>query len=693
MKIKQFIKSILNSYSEIFFLENPIAGLLFLLITFINPYLGISGILAVLSAYLFAKFLNLEKEFLESGFYTYNALLVGLSIGYLFKFGILTLFLVFISGILTLVFSMFLYSIFSYYLKLPILSIPFTVISSIIYLSVAGYTNLFIDALYPHFNILVLEEITPQFLSGFFKSLGAIIFSPYVFTGIIISIVLFFISRILFFLALIGYYIGAFTIYLFKGSFYNVFSDISSFNFILIAVALGGIFLIPSIKSYFIAITAVITSTIVLSATKSFWSFYGIPVFTLPFNLITLMFLYVIGIVGFPYIAKIIRKTPEETLDLFLTSQKRFQGTERGIHLPFAGEWTVWQGFDGKWTHKGQLKYAYDFVITDENGKTYTNEGLNLTDYYAFRKPVLSPIRGRVVKVISDLPDNEIGTVDKENNWGNYVVIYDERGFYVEISHFAQDSIKVKVGDWVEVGTFLGLCGNSGYSPQPHIHVQVQLYPEVGSPTLPFSFVSFISNNEFFSNDLPKEGEKIKPAFADRSKTNKLSFYLDNSFIYEVFIDNKKIDEFEMSVKMAVDGTFYFDTGKGKLYFGKANETFYFYRLDGFDEYLKDIFISAPKIPLTSEKNVIFKDFLPFKLTTSKILKDFILFIASFNHSVGLSKYEGKTINEKIIEGKVYSIFSKKPILTKLELDDVFGIKKIKVGNRTYKLKTINFGG
>jgi len=693
MKIKQFIKSILNSYSEIFFLENPVAGFLFLLITFINPYLGISGILAVLSAYLFAKFLSLEKEFLESGFYTYNALLVGLSIGYLFKFGILTLFLVFISGILSLIFSMFLYSIFSYYLKLPILSIPFTVISSIIYLSVAGYTNLFIDALYPHFNILFLEENTPQFLSGFFKSLGAIIFSPHVFTGIIISIVLFFISRILFFLALIGYYIGAFTVYLFKGSFYNIFSDISNFNFILIGLALGGIFLIPSIKSYFIAIIAVITSTIVLSATKSFWSFYGIPVFTLPFNLITLMFLYVLGIVGFPYIAKIIRKTPEETLDLFLTSQKRFQGIERGIYLPFAGEWTVWQGFDGKWTHKGQLKYAYDFVISDENGKTYINDGLNLTDYYAFRKPVLSPVKGRVVKVISDLPDNEIGTVDKENNWGNYVVIYDERGFYVELSHFAQNSIKVKEGDWVEVGTFLGLCGNSGYSPQPHIHIQVQMYPEVGSPTLPFSFVSFISNNEFFSNDLPKEGEKIKPAFEDRSKTSKLSFYLDNCFTYEVFIDDKKIDEFEMSVKMAIDGTFYFDTGKGKLYFGKANKTFYFYRLDGFDEYLKDIFISAPKIPLTSEKDIIFKDYLPFKLTTPKILKNFVLFIASFNHSIALSKYEGKLIDEKTVEGKIFPAFSKNFILAKLVLDEIFGIKEIKIGNKTYKLKNINFGG
>ena len=32
----------------------------------------------------------------------------------------------------------------------------------------------------------------------------------------------------------------------------------------------------------------------------------------------------------------------------------------------------------------------------------------------------------------------------------------------------------MKPGEWVERGAVLGLCGNSGYSPQPHIHVQVQ---------------------------------------------------------------------------------------------------------------------------------------------------------------------------------------------------------------------------
>ncbi|RMA92477.1 urea transporter [Hydrogenothermus marinus] len=688
-----YLKAILNSYSEILFLQGFITGAIILLSTFINPSIGIAGLISVLSAYFIARFLNMGREFLESGFYTYNALLVGLSIGYLFKITPLTIFFTIIAGILTFIFSVMLYKIFSYYLALPILSIPFVVISSILYLSAYSYSNLFVDSLYPHSHFEFLEDIFPLWLSGYFKSLGAILFLPDVFIGIIFSILLFFSSRILFLLSIIGYITGSLSLYFLTGSYSQAFSDITNFNFILIAMALGGIFLIPSIKSYFIALIGVITSTIVLSATKTFWSFYGIPIFTFPFNFTTLSFIYVLGALGFPLLAKIIRKNPEETLDYYLTTQKRFSGTTRGIYLPFSGEWTVWQGFNDEWTHKGNWKYAYDFVITDENGKTYKGDGLNLTDYYAFKKPVLSPVRGRVVKVVSNLPDNPIGTVDRENNWGNYIVIYDFRGFYVELSHFAQNSIKVKEGDWVEIGSFLGLCGNSGYSPQPHIHIQVQATEEVGSLTLPFSFISYISGKQFFSNNLPKKKEKVKPAYPDISIKNKLSFYLDNQFIYEIYKNNQKIDEFSMKVKMEIDGTFYFETEKGKLYFGKDESSFYFYSLKGDDKYLKIIFRAIPKIPLISEKDIKWIDFIPFDIAFNNLFKNLILFIASFNHSIGLVKYEGKIIDYGKFEGLIKNPFSKKEYKSYVILDENLGFKEIKIDSIKFVLKKINYGG
>ena len=688
-KILVHLKGILNSYSEIIFLENYKIGLILLIITFINPSLAFSGIVSVISAYLFAKFLNLGDEFLNSGFYTYNSLLVGLSIGYLFKVDLLTSLFLIIAGVFTFIVSFALYSIFSYYLKLPILSLPFVIISSLVYLSVYNFSNLFVISLYPHNQIVKLDSIFPNWIGGYFKSLGAIFFLPDVFVGLVMAIILFLSSRILFLLSITGYYIGTVAVAILSGSFNLEFSDPSHFNFILIAMAIGGVFLIPSIKSYLLSIFAVLTSIILLSATKTFWALYGIPAFTLPFNLISLLFIYVLGVISFPLVAKTIRRTPEETLDFYLTNINRFKGYERTLFLPFSGKWSVWQGFNGKWTHKGAWKYAYDFVIVDENGKTYRNEGLYLEDYYAYRKPVLSPVRGRVVKVVNDLPDNQIGEIDKENNWGNLVIIYDERGFYVEISHFAQNSIRVKEGDWVEVGTFLGLCGNSGYSPQPHIHIQVQLSDQIGAYTVPFSFVSYISNGTFFSNDLPKENEIVEPIFVDKSLDLKTSFTLDNRFIYEVYEGNKKVDEFEIKVEMALDGTFYFNSGKGKLYFGKINGTFYFYRLDGDDEYLKDFFLSLPKMPLAYRKSLKWDDYIPLKIVLNSFHKSIILLISSFYHNFAKVSYYGEFIDEYVIRGEV-----KFPMLNinnryKTKLDEILGIKEIETEKRKYVLKEV----
>ncbi len=248
--------------------------------------------------------------------------------------------------------------------------------------------TLFVSANYPA-GIDTLDHIMPVWLTGFFQSLGSIFFLPTVLPGIIFAVVILATSRILFMLAVGGYYSGTFLSAILTGSFIQAFSDINHFNFILIAMVVGGVFLVPSIRSYTLAIIAVLISTFFLAAVQVFWANYGIPGFTLPFNVVSLTFIYVLGLIGFPLMARYIRDTPEETLDDYIADTQRFKGNERKLTLPFSGTWNVWQGFDGKWTHKGNWKYAFDFVITDDDGNTYGNQGLTPEDFYCYRKPVL----------------------------------------------------------------------------------------------------------------------------------------------------------------------------------------------------------------------------------------------------------------------------------------------------------------
>jgi urea transporter len=118
--IKQHLKTVLCSYSEIFFLKHWGIGLILLALTVVNPNVCVNGLVAMLAAYVFAIFLGLDKTFLTSGFYTYNPLLVGLSMGYLFRIAPLTFLIVALAGILTFVVTHMLYNVSSYYLHLPI---------------------------------------------------------------------------------------------------------------------------------------------------------------------------------------------------------------------------------------------------------------------------------------------------------------------------------------------------------------------------------------------------------------------------------------------------------------------------------------------------------------------------------------------------------------------------------------------
>jgi urea transporter len=680
MSVRRYALPILKSYSAVLFNSNFVGGAILLLLTFINPNLGIGGFTAVVSAYIFARLIGFKDEFLRLDYYIYNPLLVGLSLGYLFKVNFLSLFFFSIAGILTFLLTYTLSSLFSYYLKLPVLSVPFVIVSSLLYLASSKFSNLFVGSLYPHyphFQSLIPVNL-PLVLDGYFKSLGAIFFMPTAFEGIIIFLLLLSVSRILALLSVIGYLSGVITKALFTGSFYQAFTDTAAFNYILLSMAIGGVFLIPSLRSYKFAIISAVLSVPVVDGAKVFWESYGLPVFALPFNVTTYLLLYVLLSVSYFYVTKIYKGTPERTLDYYLTVSKRFPFTGREINLPFSGKWTVWQSFNGEWTHKGAWKYAVDFVITDEEGKTHRNNGYYLTDYYAFGKPVLSPVEGQIVAVVNSLPDNPPGQADRENNWGNYILIYDKRGFYVLLCHFKKNSIKVKTGDYVVKGTLLGLCGNSGYSPQPHIHVHVQLLPNIGAPTVPFSFSSYISGNLFRDVGTPQEKEIVEPVFPDKSLYNRLNLLIDRSMEF-VVREGGKVKELRTIIKMASDGTFYLTDGDAKLYFGIKNSTFYFYHLEGnLSSPLRFFFFAAPKIPLICRENIFWKDYLPLITVSSKLKREIYLFLSSFNHNLFEIKVKSTCISQDMIKSDI--VLPSGKVSASVKISNDFGFEKISLG-------------
>lgn len=163
---------------------------------------------------------------------------------------------------------------------------------------------------------------------------------------------------------------------------------------------------------------------------------------------------------------------------------------------PFDGEWAVVNGStDKQYSHSWfpiRQRYAYDFVITDDEGNTHDGSG-SLDSFYCFDEPILAPADGTVVRAKDGHRDHHrtTGWVDplQYRLAGNYVVIEHADGEYSFLAHLTDGSVCVEPGEAVEQGQEIGRCGHSGNSSEPHLHFHVQDHsiPYVGAG-LPIQF-------------------------------------------------------------------------------------------------------------------------------------------------------------------------------------------------------------
>ena len=235
---------------------------------------------------------------------------------------------------------------------------------------------------------------------------------------------------------------------------------------------------------------------------------------------------------------------PEKNLYAYKNFKIRGEEKAISIFLPFFGEWTVTQGHDGEYTHKDEWRHAWDFEIFDENGKSYSGDGNYCEDYYCYNKDVLAPAKGVVEEVVDKVEDNIIGEKNLVNNWGNTVIIKHDDFTYSKLSHLKPGSIVVKKGQHVELGETVGRCGNSGLSPYPPLHFQLQNFPYVGAPTVNYPLSSFIrinkDNIDFCSNTVPEDRDIVSNIKSNSIVRNIFNIVPGKKFKWEVITEGEK---------------------------------------------------------------------------------------------------------------------------------------------------------
>jgi hypothetical protein len=118
-------------------------------------------------------------------------------------------------------------------------------------------------------------------------------------------------------------------------------------------------------------------------------------------------------------------------------------------------------------------QYAYDLLMVKDGSSFEGDREIN-ENYFVFGKQIVAPCNARVVQVKDGIPDNVPGMVNTEQITGNTIVLQTDLGEYILFAHLMQGSVQVEEGQEVRQGDPLALCGNSGNTTEPHLHLSLQ---------------------------------------------------------------------------------------------------------------------------------------------------------------------------------------------------------------------------
>ncbi len=652
--IKLSWEGLINSYSQVFFSNSKILAYILLFVSFIDIGAGISGVIAVAIGQITALLFNFSHDAIRDGTYTYNSLMVGMAIGIFYDFNLSFFILLVVASILT--YFLTIWFLASLGRKgLPFLSIPFLIAVWLIILGADNFSALELNpketlSLARYFPQLFTE--TTEFIAGlpfsnaiylYLRSLGAIFFQFNDLAGLLIAIGILIYSRIGFVLSIFGFLIGYLFYYYLEGDFSQLIYSYIGFNFILTAIALGGFFVIPSKKSFLILLLTIPIIALLISALHTLFSLFGLPLYSLPFNIVVLLFLSAMGLryksSGLQLVT-LQQFSPEKNHYKYYNSLDRFSSdTYFHISLPITGEWRVSQGYDGEHTHKGEWAQALDFDVIDGQNSTFKAPGIQLKDYYCYDLPVNAPANGWIVDILDGIKDNEIGDVDLENNWGNTVIIKHGEYIYSKLSHLKKDTFQFKIGDYVKKGDIIAYCGSSGRSPEPHLHFQLQATPFIGSATIKYPISYYLTKNEngydFHSFDIPKKNEIVSNVKVTKLLKDAYHFIPGQKLKFEVKEEGKKTytTNWEVFTTPANLTYIYCHDTKSTAYFVNNGTLFYFTDFYGDKKsFLHLFYISNHRILLGYYKNAIIKDKLLIDAFFHPLVKAIHDFTAPFFH-------------------------------------------------------------
>ncbi len=567
---RALLRGVPHAYSILFFSGNLRLGWWFLAISMFAPDLGLSGLAGACAAGALAWWLGFDRTQIRNGFLLFNTLLVCLTVAYLhrcyhFPQGMyLLLWSSAVAGSFFLSVGMQ-HWVFAHF-GTSAHSLP--AVASVYVLYFLGY-SLYGAPIAPYATSAAWLEVTwlPEFWQALFQAFGAMLFQPHTLAGILVFIGLALTSPLSTLVASAALAVGMATMSQLGFPLGPEGVTWCGFNFLLCGIALGAGYFITSGASLVLACAGAAMCALLSVALATALRYFSLPASALPYNLVVLGLVYPLRLRWFPgalHPSPSPGAVPESAARHALIEARRFPHLKMpALFLPCDEPRVITQAFAGPITHRGPWQFALDFEA-EKSGDRHSGGGTKLEDYFMFDTPVLAPCFGSVASLASHVADNEPGQNNPDANWGNYVLIFADAGYYVVLAHLRKDSLTVQVGERVVRGAIVGYAGNSGRSPVPHLHLHIQRTAFLGAPTQPFCMKHYVETSAlgqpavFHTSGYPATGAQVQPATPNAALGEALYGWLPGEYRYQLSGENGRA--WEETLQLDFD-----DTGRFRL--------------------------------------------------------------------------------------------------------------------------------
>ena len=378
-----FINTCLRGIGQIAFANNPLSGLLIVLAVGLqSAWVALTLLVGIAAATLTAYWLKLDRPSIRNGIFGFNGALVGLALGTFGTWGNGSgsgawLLAIALGAALTTVLMQKLGLWMAVHWKLPAMGIPFHLVAYL-FLAIALYVPqpVFQLGTPPPFPnpAETLEGI--RLLSALLAGLGQIFFSGSLVSAVLVVLALALCSPMGALVGVLGGAIGLLVGLALGNDLNGLYAGLWSYNSALTAIAIGGIFYAPNLRSVAIASLGAFVTALAGWLLSLGLGPLGLPILAIPFHVGTYVCFLGLrrSLSSLVPVAPYAIASPEEHRWRYLTAKQLISAFRQQLQDAMQGRSHQMLFEQASVAMRGDLRYVFNAIDCDGNGKLSLTE-------------------------------------------------------------------------------------------------------------------------------------------------------------------------------------------------------------------------------------------------------------------------------------------------------------------------------